>query len=271
MKAIRDWAKTEGWTVSDRGRLPNNVVEAYDAAHSRRSRAFGLGRPIALRAQTLDRRRAAPCRRPSLGRAFARHHLGIRQRSRLSVLRTLFDVAGETSSACRSQTSLPATVSRWRTHTSTTSSERSSATCSRISARTRRPCWDHGRPAILPPISSSASTTPLAGPGLVLPGAWGRFAERRRTALTRLDFGGLVATFRSGPPPGFFRVGWVRRFPNLNEFFVHHEDVRRADGRGPREHGEAMDEALARCRSRTVVPGETAARRRSPAGVGGDP
>jgi nucleoid-associated protein Lsr2 len=33
LKAIRDWAKTEGWAVSDRGRLPNNVVEAYDAAH----------------------------------------------------------------------------------------------------------------------------------------------------------------------------------------------------------------------------------------------
>ena len=33
MKAIRDWAKSEGWAVSDRGRLPGNVVEAYDAAH----------------------------------------------------------------------------------------------------------------------------------------------------------------------------------------------------------------------------------------------
>jgi hypothetical protein len=33
LKAIRDWAKGEGWAVSDRGRLPNNVVEAYDAAH----------------------------------------------------------------------------------------------------------------------------------------------------------------------------------------------------------------------------------------------
>jgi hypothetical protein len=33
LKAIRDWAKSEGWGVSDRGRLPNNVVEAYDAAH----------------------------------------------------------------------------------------------------------------------------------------------------------------------------------------------------------------------------------------------
>jgi hypothetical protein len=33
LKAIRDWAKGEGWAVSDRGRLPGNVVEAYDAAH----------------------------------------------------------------------------------------------------------------------------------------------------------------------------------------------------------------------------------------------
>ena len=66
-----------------------------------------------------------------------------------------------------------------------------------------------------------------AGTGLVLPGAWGRFAERRRTALALRDFAGLIATIRSGPPPGFFRIGWVRRFPNLNEFFVHHEDVRR--------------------------------------------
>jgi Lsr2 len=33
LKAIRDWAKSSGWSVSDRGRLPNNVVEAYDAAH----------------------------------------------------------------------------------------------------------------------------------------------------------------------------------------------------------------------------------------------
>jgi uncharacterized protein (TIGR03085 family) len=74
----------------------------------------------------------------------------------------------------------------------------------------------------------------LAAPGLVLPGAWGRFAERRRTALARKDFSWLVATIRSGPPRGFFRISWVRRFPNLNEFFVHHEDVRRANGRGPR-------------------------------------
>jgi uncharacterized protein (TIGR03085 family) len=84
----------------------------------------------------------------------------------------------------------------------------------------------------------------LAGPGLVLPGAWGRLAERRRSALAARDFTELVATIRSGPPPGFFRIGWVRRFPNLNEFFVHHEDVRRANGRGPRTNELAVDEAL---------------------------
>ena len=83
-----------------------------------------------------------------------------------------------------------------------------------------------------------------AGPGLVLPGGWGRFAERRRRALTLTDYSSLVATIRSGPPPGFFRIGWVRRVPNLNEFFVHHEDVRRANGRGPRTNDHAMEEAL---------------------------
>jgi uncharacterized protein (TIGR03085 family) len=90
----------------------------------------------------------------------------------------------------------------------------------------------------------------LAGPGLVLPGAWARFAERRRKALVLSDFARLVTTFRSGPPPGFFRIGWVRRLPSLNEFFVHHEDVRRANGRGPRTNEHAMDEALWRNVSR---------------------
>ena len=84
----------------------------------------------------------------------------------------------------------------------------------------------------------------LAGPGLVLPGAWSRLAGRRQAELAAGDFAGLVATFRAGPPPGFFRLGWVRRLPSLNEFFVHHEDVRRASGRGPRANEPAMDEAL---------------------------
>jgi uncharacterized protein (TIGR03085 family) len=82
-----------------------------------------------------------------------------------------------------------------------------------------------------------------AAPGLVVPGAWGRYAERRRAALATRDYATLLATIRSGPR-GFFRIGWVRRVPNLNEFFVHHEDVRRANGLGPRTHDAALDHAL---------------------------
>jgi uncharacterized protein (TIGR03085 family) len=84
----------------------------------------------------------------------------------------------------------------------------------------------------------------LAGPGLVVPGAWGHLAERRQAALARQDFTWLTAELKSGPPPGFFRIGWVRRLASLNEFFVHHEDVRRANGRGPRANEPGMDEAL---------------------------
>jgi uncharacterized protein (TIGR03085 family) len=86
----------------------------------------------------------------------------------------------------------------------------------------------------------------IAAPFLVFSaGPLQRFAERRRARVAaRRDFRWLVDRIRSGPPPGFFRLGWVRSFPNLNEFFVHHEDVRRANGMGPRELTRAFEGAL---------------------------
>jgi uncharacterized protein (TIGR03085 family) len=85
----------------------------------------------------------------------------------------------------------------------------------------------------------------VAAPCLVLPGWFARFAEQRRVALAqRRDFRWLVARIRSGPPPGFFRIGWVRAFPNLNEYFVHHEDVRRANGVGERTLDPQLEAAL---------------------------
>jgi uncharacterized protein (TIGR03085 family) len=85
----------------------------------------------------------------------------------------------------------------------------------------------------------------VAGPCIVLPGPFQRFAERRRVRLAETrEFAWLVARIRSGPPPGFFRLGWVRSFPSLNELFVHHEDVRRANSQGPRSLTSAMDAAL---------------------------
>lgn len=32
-KAVREWARESGWDISDRGRIPAEVVEAYEAAH----------------------------------------------------------------------------------------------------------------------------------------------------------------------------------------------------------------------------------------------
>jgi uncharacterized protein (TIGR03085 family) len=85
----------------------------------------------------------------------------------------------------------------------------------------------------------------VAAPCLVLPAPFQKFAERRRIQLAeRRDFWWLVSRIRSGPPPGFFRIGWVRSFPNLNEFFVHHEDVRRANGKDPRTLSSELDAAL---------------------------
>jgi uncharacterized protein (TIGR03085 family) len=84
---------------------------------------------------------------------------------------------------------------------------------------------------------------PLAGPGLVLPGPWARFAERHQQLAARRDYLQLVARVRSGPR-AVFRLGWVRRVPNLNELFVHHEDVRRANGGSRRNLESAMDDAL---------------------------
>lgn len=95
----------------------------------------------------------------------------------------------------------------------------------------------------------------VAAPGILIPGPWGRFADQRREALTRHDFPRLVATIRSGPPRGLFRVKWLRQLINLNEFYVHHEDVRRANGLAARVNSPDMDMALWRnvTRSRWVM------------------
>lgn len=95
-----------------------------------------------------------------------------------------------------------------------------------------------------PPVRSALKSAT----NRTMDGGWASFLCRKRYiddqlcgAITKgvdavvRDFGWLVARLRSGPPRGFFRLRWVRDFPSLNEFFVHHEDVRRANGMGPRK------------------------------------
>lgn len=82
-----------------------------------------------------------------------------------------------------------------------------------------------------------------ATPGIVLGGPFAAAMEvamrrRRRQGLPR-----LVDTIRRGAP------FWWNALPSgamLTEYYIHHEDVRRANGGGPRRDRPDLDEALAR-------------------------
>jgi uncharacterized protein (TIGR03085 family) len=54
----------------------------------------------------------------------------------------------------------------------------------------------------------------------------------------------LVERLRSGPPFVPWRMPGLRESLNLNEWFIHHEDVRRANAEGPRADRPDLDAAL---------------------------
>lgn len=80
-----------------------------------------------------------------------------------------------------------------------------------------------------------------AGPGLLGRGPFAGHTAKLETRAARRPFGELVADLRDGPPLQWFGR-WVPA-GDLHEWFVHHEDVRRADGRPPRED-DRLDDAL---------------------------
>ncbi|MFC5382429.1 TIGR03085 family metal-binding protein [Aquipuribacter nitratireducens] len=89
--------------------------------------------------------------------------------------------------------------------------------------------------------------------GLVVPPLSG-LLERARVAETRRGLDEVVARFRSGPPPWSpFALPGVDVVANLAELVVHHEDVRRAQGLGPREDVEDLQDTVWR-----YLPGATA-------------
>lgn len=70
--------------------------------------------------------------------------------------------------------------------------------------------------------------------------------ERAQNAVKeRVPFEELIDRIRQGPPPWSpFRVGAIDAASNTFEFFVHHEDLRRAVGEGPRELDAAQSDDL---------------------------
>jgi uncharacterized protein (TIGR03085 family) len=78
--------------------------------------------------------------------------------------------------------------------------------------------------------------------GLILPGPFATHLQHVMDQYKAKGYDHLVDMLRSGPP-------WMHRTgplatANVNENFVHHEDVRRASGEGPRVLDEAMEAIL---------------------------
>lgn len=87
---------------------------------------------------------------------------------------------------------------------------------------------------------------PDAAAGVVGGPLAGHTERVQRRLIERTPYSQLVAAIRNGPPKlSFFAIPGVDERANLVEYFVHHEDVRRAgEGWEPRELPQAMAELL---------------------------
>ena len=81
--------------------------------------------------------------------------------------------------------------------------------------------------------------------GIVFSKAAG-YADKVQSKIADTDWAELVSTVRSGPPIWSpTKIGAVDKLANTVEFFVHHEDVRRAgDGWEPRDLDPELETAL---------------------------
>jgi uncharacterized protein (TIGR03085 family) len=79
-------------------------------------------------------------------------------------------------------------------------------------------------------------------------------AARVTDAAKARGLDALVAELRTGPPALPWQLPGLRTPLNLVEWFVHHEDVRRANGRGPRPVAPDLDAALWAQLTRVVRP-----------------
>jgi uncharacterized protein (TIGR03085 family) len=85
-------------------------------------------------------------------------------------------------------------------------------------------------------------TRPDAAIGIVLPGPFARHLRRVMDDLKAQGYDKLVTRLRNGPP-WLYRSG-PGAAPNVSENWIHHEDVRRATGNGPRPRDSEIDDIL---------------------------
>ena len=84
-----------------------------------------------------------------------------------------------------------------------------------------------------PTLCAGWTTSDMAA-HLVLREHFRRWGDDARATEKAKGYSYLVSRLRAGPPAPW-RVPGVRTLANGLEYFIHHEDVRRANGRGPRE------------------------------------
>jgi uncharacterized protein (TIGR03085 family) len=85
---------------------------------------------------------------------------------------------------------------------------------------------------------------PRSGPGILLGGRFEQYTNRLMAKEKARGYDAIVARVRSGPPPIPWRLPGLRSALNLQEYFVHHEDVRRANGMPPRTGIDEVQDAL---------------------------
>ncbi len=86
---------------------------------------------------------------------------------------------------------------------------------------------------------------PLAATGILVKPLAALTERVQSTTKHRTPYAKLVERIRQGPPPWSpFRLGFVDATINTFEYFVHHEDLRRAVGDAPRELDTAQSDDL---------------------------
>ena len=92
----------------------------------------------------------------------------------------------------------------------------------------------------VPTLCAGWTTSDMAA-HLVLREHFRRWGDEARTAEKAKGYSYLVSRLRAGPPAVPWRVPGARALANGLEYFIHHEDVRRANGRGPRTDVADLD------------------------------
>ncbi|QIK73611.1 TIGR03085 family protein [Propioniciclava coleopterorum] len=105
---------------------------------------------------------------------------------------------------------------------------------------------------------------PAAATGILIPALAEVTRTRTEQLMRRWHYAELVQRIRKGPGPvSVFSLPGVDDLANTGEFFVHCEDVRRANGEGPRATTREFEDEIAKGLARTAK----ALFRDAPAGI----